>query len=92
MNRVTLVHYLRLMKKFTIRFKYDEYLQVVGHWHGRQINAYDKKGKYYVKNLKDYFDIDTEIGLITGNVKPREEKYDRKLMELMAKANQTAGQ
>lgn len=91
MSRVTLVHYLRLMKKFTIRFKYDEYLQVVGHWHGRQINAYDKKGKYYVRNLNEYYDIDNEIALVTGKVVPREEKYDRKLIDLMAKANHTAG-
>lgn len=88
---VTLVHYLRLMNKFKIRFKHDEYLQVLGHWHGRQINAYDKKGKYYVKNLKDYYDIDKELALITGNETPKEEKYDRELIELMAKANQTAG-
>lgn len=90
MSNVSLRQYLRLMKKFKVQFKHQEYIQVLGQWHGRQINAYDRKGKYYVKNLKDYYNFEDELALVTGRETKKEQKYDRELIELMMKANHTA--
>lgn len=90
LGRITLKHYLRLVKASRLRALDREFEIHLSAWKNREIEATKGKGRYVFTDFRKFIDFEKRESELLGRNPPKP-KSDNKLLYLMAKANQTRG-